>query len=62
MGCNCGGAKTASTMSWQVDIAGTGKTFTDLTTSKTYKMASEANAAIAALGLTGSIRPKPVSS
>lgn len=63
MGCNCGGgSKSASKLSWTVDLAGTGKTFTDLSTKKTFALAGEANAAIAALGLTGTVRPKPATS
>lgn len=60
--CNCGGAKSAAKLSWTVDLnvpAAMGKRFSDGTTTKTYALASEANAAIQTLGLTGVLRPKP---
>lgn len=61
MGCNCGkGNGTANAkLSWTVDLSGTGKKFDDGTTKKNFVMASEAATAIAKLGLTGKVRPKP---
>lgn len=59
MACGCQGGKTTAKMSWTVDLSGTGKTFPDGTLLKTYALAGEANAAIASLGLTGRVRPKP---
>lgn len=61
VGCGCQGGKTTQKLSWTVDLAGTGKTFPDGTTAKTYSLAGEANAAINSLGLTGRLRPKPAS-
>lgn len=61
MGCNCGGNKSTSTLRWAVDLAGTDKVFGDGTKKKIYALASEANSAIAQLGLTGQIRPVPAS-
>ncbi len=65
MGCNCGGNKTTSALKWKVDLtvpAAGGKVFGDGTKTKVYALASEANSAIQQLGLTGQIRPTPVSS
>lgn len=62
MGCNCNKGASAAKLSWTVDLAGTNKTFTDNSTKKTFALASEANAAIANLGLTGKVRPKPATS
>lgn len=62
MACGCQGGKTTQKLSWTVDLSGTGKTFPDGTLMKTYSLAGEANSAIAGLGLTGRIRPKPASS
>lgn len=59
MACGCQGGKVTQKLSWTVDLTGTGKVFGDGTTTKTYSLANEANAAIASLGLTGRIRPKP---
>lgn len=59
MGCNCNKGATAAKLAWVVDLAGTGKTFGDNSTKKTFALASEANAAIQTLGLTGKVRPKP---
>lgn len=64
MGCNCGGNKSTSTLRWTVDLtvpAAQGKIFGDGTRIKTYALASEANSAIAQLGLTGQLRPVPAS-
>lgn len=62
MGCGCGGkSSTAAKLSWTVDLTGTGKVFGDGTTKKTYATVSEASVAIARLGLTGTVRPKPAS-
>jgi hypothetical protein len=58
-GCNKGNAAAKKTMRWSVDLTGTGKKFDDGTTSKTYALASEAATAIAKLGLTGKVRPRP---
>lgn len=62
MACGCQGGKAAQKLSWTVDLSGTGKTFPDGTLMKTYALAGEANSAIATLGLTGRVRPKPASS
>jgi hypothetical protein len=62
MGCNCNKGASASKLSWTVDLtvpAADGKVFADGTKKKTYSLASEANSAIAQLGLTGKIRPTP---
>lgn len=62
MGCGCSGgkAKNASARySWSVDLAGTGSTFPDGTTKKTYATIAEANGVINGLGLIGAVRPKP---
>lgn len=61
MGCGCGKSSTAAKLSWSVDLAGTGKTFDDGTTKKNFTLASEAATAIARLGLSGTVRPKPTS-
>lgn len=60
MGCGCGGGNKTAKLTWSVDLAGTGLTFPDGTARKTYALAGEANAAINSLGLTGKVRPKPV--
>lgn len=61
--CGCqGSGAAAKKLSWTVNLnvpAAAGKRFPDGTTSKTYTLASEANAAIAQLGLTGNVRPTP---
>lgn len=63
MSCNCGGkSNSTAKLSWTVDLAGTGKSFDDGTTKKKFAMASEAATAIAKLGLSNSVRPKPTSS
>ncbi len=65
IGCNCNGNKSTSTLRWTVDLtvpAASGKVFGDGTKKKVYALASEANSAIAQLGLTGQIRPTPTSS
>ena len=62
MACGCQGGGTTSKLSWTVDLTGTGKRFADGTYIKTYSLANEANSAIAQLGLTGQIRPKPATS
>lgn len=61
VGCGCGksGAKAQARYSWTVDLSGTGKTFADGTSSKTYATIAEANTAINGLGLVGAVRPKP---
>lgn len=63
MACGCSGAKakTAARYSWTVDLTGTGKTFADGTTKKTYATIAEANGVITGLGLIGAVRPKPSS-
>jgi len=61
MGCGCGNKSTAAKLSWSVDLQGTGKTFSDGTTSKKFALASEAATEIAKLGLTGKVRPRPTS-
>jgi hypothetical protein len=60
VGCNCGGSGQSAKLSWSVDLAGTGRVFGDGTTKKTYALVGDANSAIAQLGLTGTIVPKPV--
>lgn len=47
-------------MAFTVDLAGTGKVFADGSQKKTFATASEGSIAIARLGLTGKVRPKPV--
>lgn len=60
MACGCqGGDTSVAKTSWKVDLAGTGKTFSDGSTQKNYALATEAIAVIAQLGLTGSLRPVP---
>lgn len=59
MACGCQGGSTAAKSSWKVDLTMTGKTFPDGSSVKTYALATEALAAIAQLGLTGSLRPVP---
>lgn len=61
MGCGCNKKSTAAKLSWTVDLAGTGKVFPDGTIKKTYATASEASLAIARVGLTGKVRPRPAS-
>lgn len=64
MACGCQGGQSAQKLSWTVDLnvpQALGKRFPDGTTVKTYALANEANAAIASLGLTGVLRPKPAS-
>lgn len=62
MGCNCGKTASATKLSWDVNLnvpeAG-GVRFSDGTTIKTFALASEANNAVATLGLTGRVRPTP---
>lgn len=60
IGCNCGGSSSSSKLTWNVDLAGTGRVFGDGTTSKTYALVGDANNAIQQLGLVGTIVPKPV--
>jgi hypothetical protein len=55
----CGQRANART-NWSVDLAPIGQSFKDGTTSKTFALASEANAAIQSLNLVGKVRPKPV--
>lgn len=62
MGCGCNKNKTAQKLSWSVDLTGTGQKFEDGSVKKNFTLASEAATAIARLGLTGKIRPKPSSS
>jgi hypothetical protein len=62
VGCGCNKGASASKLSWTVDLAGTGRIFADGTTKKTYSLVGDANSAIAQLGLTGSVRPKPATS
>lgn len=60
MGCGCNKGKSPGTsLSWTVNLAGTGKTFDDGSLIKTYSLAGEANLAIAKLGLSGRVRPTP---
>lgn len=59
MGCGCNKG-TNTKLSWSVDLAGTGRVFGDGTTKKTFAVVGDANSAIAQLGLTGQVRPKPV--
>lgn len=60
MACGPCGQKAAK-LTWVVDLANTGKSFPDGTARKTFALASEANSVIASLGLTGKVRPRPVS-
>jgi hypothetical protein len=63
MGCGCNKNVAAQpAMGWQVDLTGTGKTFADGSTRKVYPIVSEANLAIAKLGLQGKVRPRPAPS
>lgn len=62
MGCGCNKGKNTAKLQWTVDLSGTGKKFDDGSIKKTYPLASEAASAISKLGLTGKVRPKPVSS
>lgn len=57
----CGQNKAVAKALWSVDLSGTGKFFTDGSTTKTFTLASEAQAAISALGLAGVVRPTPQS-
>lgn len=60
MGCGCNkGKNQLAKLSWTVDLTGTGKVFADGTVKKTFATASEGSIAIARLGLTGRVRPKP---
>jgi hypothetical protein len=61
MGCGCNKGKTAKKLSWTVDLTGTGQKFDDGSVKKNFTLASEAASAIAKLGLTGKVRPKPTS-
>lgn len=58
MACGCQGG-TAAKSAWKVDLTMTGKVFPDGSSVKTYALATEAMAAINALGLSGSLRPVP---
>jgi hypothetical protein len=62
MGCGCNKGKNAAKLSWTVDLSGTDKTFSDGSKKRTFVLASEANQAIAKLGLSGKIRPRPSTS
>jgi len=59
MACIPCGQRARARSSWTVDLAPISATFADGTTKKTYALASEANAAIKLLGLTGRVRPRP---
>lgn len=61
MGCGCNKKAPAAKLSWVVDLAGTDKVFPDGSTKKTFVAAGEAAVAIARLGLTGKVRPRPAS-
>lgn len=59
MGCNCGQKKAANTLGWTVDLAGMGKTFVDGSTKKVFATVGESNLAVARLGLSGKVKPRP---
>ena len=56
----CQAAAAAAKKQWTVDIAGTGRYFADGTTSRSFVLISDANSAIAQLGLVGTIYPRQI--
>lgn len=58
MGCGCGKKTPVNTMGWTVDLAGNG-TFPDGKSKAVFATIGEANIAVARLGLSGKIRPRP---
>lgn len=62
MGCGCGSSKVQPQLRWTVDLsvpAADGKTFPDGTNKKTFTTPGDANLAVAKLGLSGKVRPRP---
>lgn len=59
-GCGCGGkGKASAALKWEVNLASSGRVFGDGTNKKVFATAQEANIAIANVGLTGKVRPRP---
>lgn len=59
MGCNCGKKTPVNMLGWTVDLSGTGQTFVDGKSKSVFSTVGEANIAVARLGLSGKVRPRP---
>lgn len=59
MACGCGKKVPVNTMGWTVDLNGSEKTFVDGKSVKVFATVGEANVAVARLGLSGTVRPRP---